>query len=78
MQKMKEVIQNIDNLNKNVESSKKMMNQDQMVVRYFEKRYVLTSPCRAGNLKEMLYYFDLEKIIRKRQKENDYGKRYLI
>lgn len=70
LQRMKEVIQNIDKLNKNVESSKKMMNQDQIVVRYFEKRYVLTSPCReAGNLKEMLYYFDLEKIIREQQRK---------
>lgn len=70
LKQVKEVIQNIDNLNKSVESSKEILNQDQIVIHFFEKRYVLTAPCwEAGSLKEQLYYSDLEKTIRNQQKK---------
>lgn len=62
--KMKEVIKNIDNLNRRVEYSKNILNNDQIFIKYFEKRYIITAPCsETGSLKELLYYSDLEKII---------------
>ncbi|KAA1187176.1 MerR family transcriptional regulator [Paenibacillus sp. B2(2019)] len=70
LKQVTEVIQNIDNLNKSVESSKEILNQDQVVIQFFEKRYVLTAPYReAGSLKELLYYSELEKTIRNQQKK---------
>ncbi|WP_340005746.1 helix-turn-helix domain-containing protein [Paenibacillus sp. FSL K6-0276] len=70
LKQVKEVIQNIDNLNKSVESSKEILNQDQIIIQFIEKRYVLTAPCReAGSLRELLYYSDLEKIIRSQTKK---------
>lgn len=70
LKQLKEVIQNIDHLNKSVESSKEILKQDEIVIQFFEERYVLTVPCwEAGSLKELLYYSDLEKIIRIQQKK---------
>ena len=62
--KMKDVIKNIDYLNKSVEYSKDISSNDDIEIKFFEKRYIITSPCReAGSLKELLYYSDLEKIF---------------
>ncbi|MBC6002309.1 MAG: helix-turn-helix domain-containing protein [Paeniclostridium sordellii] len=62
--KMKEVIKNIDSLNMSVENSKYILNNDDINIKFFENRYIITAPCKeVGSLKELLYYSDLEKIF---------------
>lgn len=62
--KMKEIIRNINILNESVEKSRNILNNDEVFIKYFNERYVIVTPCKeVGNLKELLYYSDLDKII---------------
>lgn len=62
--KMKSIIENIDIINKNMAYSKAILSHEEIAIKYFEERYILTVPCKeVGSLKELLYYSDLEKII---------------
>lgn len=63
--KMKEVIENIDNLNSSVEYSKNILNNSEIKIETFKQRYIIVAPCKeVGSLKEILYYCDLEKSIK--------------
>ncbi|MBS4189925.1 MerR family DNA-binding transcriptional regulator [Bacillus sp. FJAT-49705] len=68
--KMQEVIKNIDTLNMQVENSKDLLNNDEISIKFFEERYIIVAPCKeVGGLKELLYYSDLEKIIQDREEK---------
>lgn len=63
--KMKEVIKNIDTLNSSVEYSKNVLNNNEIKIEVFKQRYIIVAPCKeVGSLKELLYYSDLEKSIK--------------
>lgn len=62
--KMKEIIKSIDKLNMSVEYSNKVLNNDDISIKDFEERYIIVAPCKeSGNLKELIYYSNLEKVI---------------
>lgn len=62
--KMKEIIRNIDALNDEVENARNILNNDEVSIKYFDERYVIIAPCKeVGGLKELLYYSHLDKII---------------
>lgn len=64
IKKMNEVIENIDMLKESINSSKEILNENEISIKYFEPRYIIVLPCKeAGCLKELLYYSDLEKLI---------------
>ncbi|WP_397538849.1 helix-turn-helix domain-containing protein [Rummeliibacillus pycnus] len=64
IKKMQEVINTIDSLNRKVETSKDILINDEVSIKFFEERYVVVAPCKeVGSLQELLYYSDLEKII---------------
>lgn len=68
IKKMQEVIKNIDALNMQVEHSKDLLNNDEISIQFFEQRYVIVAPCKeVGNLQELLYYSNLEKIIQDKE-----------
>ena len=63
--RMQEVIKNIDILNESIEYSREALGREQIEIRYFEKRYIVVHSCQeAGSLKELLYYSDLDKIVK--------------
>lgn len=64
IKKMQEIIKTIDSLHMKVETSKDIVNNDEISIQFFEERYVIVAPCKeVGSLQELLYYSDLEKII---------------
>lgn len=66
--KMQEVIKNIDTLNMQVENSKDILNHDEIAIQFFEQRYIIVAPCKeVGDFQELLYYSDLEKIIQDKE-----------
>lgn len=68
--KMKEVIKSIDSLNTRIEQSKDILNNDDIVLEFFEQRYIVVAPCKEmGNQKELIYYSNLDRIIRDRKVE---------
>ncbi|EEM06614.1 MerR family transcriptional regulator [Bacillus pseudomycoides] len=68
IKKMQEVIKTIDSLNMKVETSKDILNSDEISIQFFEPRYVIVAPCKeVGSLQELLYYSDLEKIIQDKE-----------
>ncbi len=61
---MNKVIENIDTLRDSIKSSKEILNENEISIKFFETRYIVVLPCReAGSLKELLYYSDLDKLI---------------
>ncbi|MDR4985999.1 MerR family transcriptional regulator [Bacillus cereus] len=64
IKKMKEVIETIDGLHAKVGSSQEILKNDEISIKFFEKRYVIVAPCKeVGSLQELLYYSNLEKIV---------------
>lgn len=62
--KMNKVIENIDILRDTIRSSKEILNENEISIKFFETRYIVVLPCmEAGSLKELLYYSDLDKLI---------------
>lgn len=62
--KMNEIIENIDLLKESVNSSKEILSEDDISIKFFGPRHIIVLPCKeAGSLKELLYYSDLEKLI---------------
>ncbi|MEG1285960.1 MAG: MerR family DNA-binding transcriptional regulator [Romboutsia sp.] len=65
---MKEVIKNIDILNDTVEYSKDILRTDDIEIKSFDERYIVVAPCKeSGSLKELLYYSNLEKVIKEKK-----------
>ncbi|WP_024615324.1 helix-turn-helix domain-containing protein [Clostridium sp. Ade.TY] len=68
IKKKEEVIDNINRLDSVVSYSKQLLNNTDIKVKYFKKRYVVITPCKeAGSLKELIYYSDLDKIIKNKR-----------
>lgn len=68
--KMKEIIKNIDTLNEVVEHSNHILKNDEISIDFFEKRYIVVAPCKeVGDLKELIYYSDLEKTVKEKSIE---------
>lgn len=64
IKKMQEVIRSIDSLNRTVETSKNILSNDEIAIKFFEQRYVIVASCKeVGSLQELRYYSDLEKAI---------------
>ncbi|MEO4052417.1 MerR family DNA-binding transcriptional regulator [Solibacillus sp. CAU 1738] len=62
--KMQEVINNIDDFNTFVEHSKEILNNHEIKIEVLEERYIIFAPCKeVGSFKELLYYSDLDKVI---------------
>lgn len=65
IRKMEEIIDNINSLKGIVSYSKSLLNNLDIEIKYFKKRYIVVTPCKeAGSLKELIYYSDLDKIIK--------------
>lgn len=63
--KMNMIINNIDILTSEVAYSKKALNDMEVRKEFINKRYIATVPCNEiGDNKELLYYSNLEKIIK--------------
>lgn len=62
--KMKEIINDIDTLDTSVKKSKEILNNDKISIQTFEERYIIVAPFEEeGSLKEVLYYSQLDKLI---------------
>ncbi|CUP17680.1 MerR family transcriptional regulator [Clostridium baratii] len=65
--KMQEIIKNIDTLNEVVEHSNNILKNDEISIKLFKRRYIVVTPCKeVGDLKELIYYSDLEKIVKEK------------
>ncbi|AIY84198.1 merR regulatory family protein [Clostridium baratii str. Sullivan] len=70
IRKMQEIIKNIDTLNEVVERSNDISKNDEISIDFFDKRYIVVAPCKeVGDLKELIYYSDLEKIVKEKSIE---------
>lgn len=68
--KMQEIIENIDNLNESVQYSKSVLCDDEIEVKAFQKRYIVVNRCKeSGSLTELLYYSDLDRVIKENNVE---------
>lgn len=68
--KMKNIIKNIDSLSLGVNHSKSILENDEISIELLEERYVIIAPCKEmGNLKELIYYSQLERSIKDREIE---------
>lgn len=66
IKKMRTVIDNIDTLTKGIRFSRSIINNTEIETHSFEERKIITVPCKeVGDLKELLYYSDLDKEIKK-------------
>ena len=64
IKKMNKIVENIDMLEKNINLSKKILNENDISIKFFESRYIIVLPCKeAGSLKELIYYSHLDKLI---------------
>lgn len=65
--KMREVIKNIDTLDSLIKFSREKVKDKNVKLEKLEKRYIIKSPCKeAGNLKEVIYYSYLDKEIKEK------------
>ena len=63
--KMKNIISNIDALTKGIRVSRGLVQNNEINIKIFEERKIVTVPCKeVGGLKELLYYSNLDKIIK--------------
>ncbi|MFD1174508.1 MerR family transcriptional regulator [Oceanobacillus picturae] len=70
MKKMKEVLNTIDKLNDSIKYAKKVSINEEITIQYFKKRFIVTGPCEeVGDLKEILYYSDLDRVIQEKNLE---------
>lgn len=68
--KMKKIISDIDTLSFNVENSKNIAHNHEVVEKFFEERCIIVAPCEeVGSLKELIYYSNLEKVIHRKKAE---------
>lgn len=62
--KMENIIKNIDDLTLTIKDSKEIIKESDIKIKYFDKRHIVATKCEeAGNLNELIYYSDLDKII---------------
>ncbi|MGL4337020.1 MAG: MerR family transcriptional regulator [Turicibacter sp.] len=68
--KMNEVIKNIETLTNSVETSKAILNNEEIEIKQFNQRQIIVAPFKEeGSFKELLYYSDLDKIIKEKNLE---------
>lgn len=66
IEKMKKIIVNIDEMNYLVDYSREQLSSQEISIKYIAERYIIGVPCKeVGNLEELIYYSNLEKIINK-------------
>lgn len=69
--RMKDIIDNIDSLSFSIKDSKYIAENDDIVERFFEDRYIIVTPCEeVGNLRELIYYSNLEKMLRHKKAQS--------
>lgn len=62
--KMNEIIKNIDMINESVYYAKEILNNDDITSKHFKERYIVVAPCmEVEDFKELLYYSELDKVI---------------
>lgn len=62
---IKIVINNIDTLTTGIRLSRNLINTNEIKTNFFEERKIIIVPCKeVGDLKELLYYSDLDKEIK--------------
>lgn len=62
--KMENIIKNIDDLSSTIKYSKEIIKESDIKIKYFDKRHIVAIKCEeAGNLNELIYYSDLDKVI---------------
>ena len=62
--KMNQIIENINILKESIKASKEILHENEILIKFFEPRYIIVLPCKeSGSLKELLYYSDLEKLV---------------
>ena len=67
---MNEVISNINILSESIKTSKKIVDNDEIVIKYFNKRYIVFAPFKSSKeLEELIYYSKLDKIIKENNME---------
>ena len=65
---MEKIINNIENFNESYRYNKKLINKSEINIKNFKERYIVVSPCKeVGNLKELISYSELEKIIQNKK-----------
>lgn len=65
IKKIQEIIKNIDDLNSSVEYAKDIVGKEDIVIKDFEERFIIVAPCKeAGDLRELLYYSELERVAK--------------
>lgn len=65
---MRKIINNIDIMSKGIQFARKIINNHEIEVKLFDERSIVIVPCNeVGDLKELIYYSNLDKVI----KEND-------
>ena len=70
IKKMEEVIKSIDDFNTSVENSRIVLNNNKINTEVLKQRYIIVAPCKeVGSLKELLYYSDLDKVIKDKNLE---------
>lgn len=61
---MKEIINNIDSISTSVKYAKDIVINTNIGFQFIDNRYVVVAPCKeSGNLKELLYYSYLDKLL---------------
>lgn len=64
IKKMREVIKDIDELTDAIMYSRNIISNEEIQIKFFEERAIVVVPCtEVGNLKELIYYSDLDKVI---------------
>ena len=65
IQKMEEIIENVDTLYLSVENSKALVKNEDIHIQDFDERYIVAVTCKeVGEYKELVYYSVLEKFIK--------------
>ena len=65
--KMKNIISNIDALTKGIRVSRGLIENNEIEIKFFDEREIIIVPCKeVGDLKELLYYSDLDKVIKEK------------
>ncbi|EGT3616481.1 MerR family transcriptional regulator [Clostridium perfringens] len=74
IESLKNTIEEIDNLNSQIEFSKKVVKETEIKVKYFKERWIIKMVCEElGDYKELLYYSKLENLIIEKNIENTDG-----
>ena len=67
IKKMEKIIQDVNELSNIVYTSKKVLKNHEIYMEDFPERYIVRTPCKGvGEYKELIYYSELDKLIKER------------